>query len=1068
MHDAVDPDAVPSAQSEWLMEPVPGRGISRRSFLSIAAAASAVSGLLLMDKPGQASAHPLPAAFVRDTSGSAGTARYLVEEDFHMPNAVTDPILIVPSGWDVRQAGGSFTFAYGRWAKVTDSGGLPVVMQRRFTAHEAGVLTVDFRFEPLTALNGVTWTVGTTGANAVVLTADAGQLSVQTPTGAQALASLTVGTPVGVRVILDLDAGQFTVSVNGATATAAIPFAQAATVLDLFTIQTSEAFVGNFYIDTVRIHRGFVVNESFVTVPSGLPADWAAAGAGAVFSIAELHGSSYADRYSLLVNTLAATAPATFQRTFTALTDDLTFEFRFLAPSGAQNVSAVLSEGTQPGLQIGASAGSITYADASGAPVVCYDCKPNLWYHVRVTTDAANNQATIVVNGKTAASGVAIPAVTAVDTLTFGVGAGPSGKVYLDDIRLSVTPPDPTDYVPTPVPLDTGDYLVGVQTFAGWREGHHQGWDALSPYPSRKPLLGWYDEGDPEVTDWGIKWMVENGISFELACWFRPLDGVGQPIKVPDLGHHLHQGLFTSRYKSLVKFAIMYENISSGATNSSDFRTVMVPYWIEYYFRDPSYLVIDNKPVFSIYSIPKLITTFGSAAAAAAEVAYLRTAVQAAGFDDLIIIAPQVDANAPTVGVDAQYKYSVGAVAALTEGYRQNLLTWRGNAVVDVVPTISMGQDQLPWNLTPGAWASVTDFEANATWVRDDFMPALPTSSLGRSMVLVDNWNEFGEGHFVMPSALAGFGYVNAVANVFGSATPGANVTPTTAQAERLGLLYPADRTQPLKELPAPAKPDDYWTRWTFDTDGDVEGWTNSENNQVTNIQVQDGVLTATSIGTDPGLVSPDHLGIDANRAPWVRIRMKSDTPPEYFYFITEADSTWSQDKGAQVIVDSYNDEFGVGYIAAWGNAKWVGTIRQIRIDMMSTPGDFTIDEIGVVKVPLTPPALLVGGKYSRTAVPLLAPNGTPMVPAAYVVEATGGRPEWRPDTQWFVARHTGTTLIAQVASSSAHAGATVIHLDAPCLWVGGRFYIAATFFQQALGYTVTWDATAQLLTITP
>ncbi len=1067
MRDAVDPGAESELEGEWLMPPVPPKGVSRRSFLGIAAAAAAASGLALAEKPAPASAFPLPAFATTGVSASTGTARYLVEEDFHMPNAVTDPKLIVPSGWDVRQAGGSFTFAYGRWAKVTDTGSLPVVMQRRFTPHTAGVLTVDFRFEPITALNGVSWTIGTTGANAVVLTANSGQLGLQTPSGTQNLAATAVGTPMGVRVVIDLGASQFSVFVNGALAADAIPFAQPATVLDLFTMQTSEAFVGNFYIDTVRIHRGYLVNESFVTVPSGLPADWTTAGAGAVFSVAELHGSSYADCYSLLVNTTAATEAATFRRSFAAQNDDLTLEFRFLAPLGAQNVTAVLSAGATAGLQIGASGGSITYTDAGGTPVVCYDCKPNLWYHVRVTTDTTGNLASIWVNGKPAASGVAIPAATGIDTLTFGVGAGASGKVYLDDIRLSLTAPLPSDYVPTPVPL-ASDYLVGVQTFAGWREGHHQGWDALSPYPSRKPLLGWYDEGDPEVTDWGIKWMVENGISFELACWFRPLDGVGQPIKVPDLGHHIHQGLFNAQYRSMVKFAIMYENISSGATNSSDWRTVMVPYWIENYFRDPGYLVIDNKPVFSIYSIPKLITTFGSAAAAQAEVAFLRAAVVDAGFDGLIIIAPQVDANAPSIGVDAQYKYSVGPIASFTDAYRQNLLTWRGNAVVDVVPTISMGQDQQPWNLTPGAWASVSDFEANATWVRDDFMPALPSTSLGREMVLVDNWNEFGEGHFVFPSALAGFGYVNAIANVFGAAAPGTNVTPTTTQVERAGLLYPPGRTQPLRELPNPAKPDDYWTRWTFTTDGDVEGWTNSENNMVTNIQVQGGFLTATSTGTDPGLVSPDHLGIDANRAPWVRVRMKSDTPPEYFYFITEADSTWSQDKGAQVIVDSFNDEFGVGYIAAWGNPKWVGTIRQIRLDMMSTPGDFTIDEIGVVKVPLGTPALLVGGTFSRIAVPVIAPNGTPMVPAAWVVEATGGRPEWRPDVQWFVAVHSGKTLIAQVGSSTAHAGATVIHLDAPCQWVGGRFYIAATYFNQALGYTVNWDATAQLVTITP
>lgn len=1072
MNDAFDPAAL-----EQAAPPSPGgQGFNRRSFLSIAAAASAAGGLLLMDKPGVAAAAPAPSVLRAGTTASVGRAQYLVDEDFYFPNAVTDPVLTTPSGWDVRQAGGSLSYAYGRWSKVNDTSyGIPIVMQRPFAAHQDGVLYIDFRFEPITQMNGVSWTISGGGVGAIVLSIAAGQLSLQTPSGAVALGTIALTAPVGVRVIADIDLNQVTIYVNGVLAVSNAAFTQAATVLDTFTAQTSDAYYGNFYFDAVRIHRGFIVNESFVTVPTGsFPADWSTGGTGAAFSIASLLGSTYADRYSLLINTTSATQPGTVTRTFPAQNDDLTFEFRFLAPAGAQNVSATLSAGTQTRVQIVASGGSITYANASSTQVTCYDCKPNLWYHVKVTTNSTNTTATIAVNGKTVATNVPTPTSTttggtpAIDTLTFSVGAGAQGTVYLDDIQLSPTAPEPADYVPAPVPMSTGDYLVGVQSFAGWREGHHQGWDALNPYPSRKPTLGWYDEGDREVTDWCIKWLVENGVSFELACWFRPVDGVGQPIKMPYLGHHLHQGLFNAKYKSLLKFAIMYENISSGATSSSDFRTVMVPFWIEYYFRDPNYLVIDNKPVFSIYSIPKLVTTFGSTANAAAEVAYLRSAVQAAGFDDLIIISPQVDGTAPTVGVDAQYKYSVGSIAALEDGYQQNLLTWRSNAVVDTVPVISMGQDQQPWALTPGSWASLSTYVTNATWVRDSFIPTLPTTSLGRSMVLVDNWNEFGEGHFVMPSALAGFGYLNGVRSVFGTGTPSPNVAPSATQTARMNVLYPPTRTQPLRELPAPAKPNDYWLSWTFDTDGDSEGWTDDSNAQIPNIQVQGGALSGTSTGTDPGILSPDHLGIDAKQAPWIKVRMKGDTPAEYFYFITDADTTWSQDKGAQVLVDAKNGQYGTAYIAAWGNPKWVGTIRQIRLDVMSTPGNFSVDEISVVKVPLVTPALLVGGAYSRIAQPIIAPNGTPMVPAAYVVETRGGRPEWRPDTQWFVAVLGGTTLIAQVGSSSAHAGATVIHLDAPCQWVGGRFYIAATFFQQALGYTVTWNATAQLLTITP
>lgn len=46
-------------------------------------------------------------------------------------------------------------------------------------------------------------------------------------------------------------------------------------------------------------------------------------------------------------------------------------------------------------------------------------------------------------------------------------------------------------------------------------------------------------------------------------------------------------------------------------------------------------------------------------------------------------------------------------------------------------------------------------------------MQTLPESSLGRRMVLLDNWNEFGEGHYIAPHRQYGFGYLDAVRNVF-------------------------------------------------------------------------------------------------------------------------------------------------------------------------------------------------------------------------------------------------------------------------------------------------------------
>lgn len=72
-------------------------------------------------------------------------------------------------------------------------------------------------------------------------------------------------------------------------------------------------------------------------------------------------------------------------------------------------------------------------------------------------------------------------------------------------------------------------------------------------------------------------------------------------------------------------------------------------------------------------------------------------------------------------------------------------------------------------------------------------MPKMPTQSLGRRMVLLPNWNEFGEGHFIMPSELAGFGYVDAIRAVFSGGGQHDDAVPTEAQKRRFTVLYPKD-----------------------------------------------------------------------------------------------------------------------------------------------------------------------------------------------------------------------------------------------------------------------------------
>ncbi len=106
------------------------------------------------------------------------------------------------------------------------------------------------------------------------------------------------------------------------------------------------------------------------------------------------------------------------------------------------------------------------------------------------------------------------------------------------------------EYVPPP-DAASADRLIGAHYFPGWKPGVHRGWSVLAQYPERKPVLGWYDESNPENTDWEIKWALEHGISFFVYCWYRHKENAGQPLRACDvrMGHAIHEGLFRCRYK---------------------------------------------------------------------------------------------------------------------------------------------------------------------------------------------------------------------------------------------------------------------------------------------------------------------------------------------------------------------------------------------------------------------------------------------------------------------------------------------------------------------------------------
>jgi len=295
-------------------------------------------------------------------------------------------------------------------------------------------------------------------------------------------------------------------------------------------------------------------------------------------------------------------------------------------------------------------------------------------------------------------------------------------------------------------------------------------------HPERTPALGFYNQENPEISDWETLWAAEHGIDFFIYCWYRTSQG--GPVTTM-FSSAIPDAFFKSRYADKMKFTIMWENQSRGKAGVADEKDLManlLPFWMTNYFKHPSYLKVDNKPVLFIYRPEFLIDDLGGVEKVARAIELMRKACRDAGFAGLYVMGENrnVDSNQLTLmkrmGLDYSFAYCwyVANNPTPAQAIDAQLDYMRGIQKLGILPQIPTASQAWSgwrdegsiWKLPPG------DFE---TLLRkaDEFMTTLPEGALGRRMLLLDNWNEWGEGHYLAPYREYGFGYLDAVRKVF-------------------------------------------------------------------------------------------------------------------------------------------------------------------------------------------------------------------------------------------------------------------------------------------------------------
>ncbi len=488
-------------------------------------------------------------------------------------------------------------------------------------------------------------------------------------------------------------------------------------------------------------------------------------------------------------------------------------------------------------------------------------------------------------------------------------------------------------YVPEPRPVAT-DYEIGAFYFPGWSSAVR--WDRiLRPAPERKPVLGWYDEANPECVDWQIKWAVENGISFFMVDWYwsagsRHLE-------------HWVKAFEKARYRRFLKWCMMWANHNRRGTHSVEDQRAVTRYWIENCFNMPEYYRIDGKPVVIIWSVANMERDMADKGGARRLLAVSQEEMRKAGLPDIYFVAmkwPEATVDTALLqrlkddgfSMTTIYHYmGHGGKAEDPRAYPFDLVVrssypfWRERLEADILPflpAISTGWDSRPWH---GDRARVVYGRTVPLFRKICEDAKRFADETGIKRLALGPLNEWGEGSYIEPCKEFGFGMYEAVRDVFGK-------KPKEGWPVNLA---PADVGLGPYDLPV----ETLGKRTVWDFSDGAQGW--GPLMGVSDFKAANGEIHCTTTSRDPAIGTA--VGrIRAKKFPYVLIRLRLDKNPEgtdgaqLFWRTSTAAITEGTSYKFKVINDGkYHD-----YILPLGETgRWHGRITQFRFDPCSRVG---------------------------------------------------------------------------------------------------------------------------------
>lgn len=344
-----------------------------------------------------------------------------------------------------------------------------------------------------------------------------------------------------------------------------------------------------------------------------------------------------------------------------------------------------------------------------------------------------------------------------------------------------------------------------------WPEGEGE-WEVIRKgnprfdghYQPRLPLWGYGLDDDPEVVEKWIQTALAYGVNTFIYdwYWFRTPDGYSGPF----LESALDKGFLGAPSSDKMNFYLMYANhdvkysywnwhkwgadadslLFNPRVGMDDWKKI-VNRVITQYFHRPNYVKIDGCPVFAIFNLGNFAQGFSSEEEAAQAMDYFREEVRKAGFPGLHLQLTPGGGSDPSPSRQERMKeniarYGINSIAFYNMGgfdcdylvHQEKALRMRENTDkaydIPLFPTVSIGWDDTPRFPRKGA-ADVTRFHQSPEVFGIYLGKAREYADAHRDsqppFVMINAWNEWVEGSYLLPDRLYGYAYLEQVRKVF-------------------------------------------------------------------------------------------------------------------------------------------------------------------------------------------------------------------------------------------------------------------------------------------------------------